>query len=214
MLDTAALVEAAKLPRDLLPWQAPRGGMNAMLCKGDAFLLDARSIAGLHRVNDEGYGGYTVMDDSDREIRRHLGAILAARGRVLKTGLGFGCFVRACLQKPEVEHIDVIEINPAIIAHFGAEFAANPRVTIHQADAFGFPLEGRHWQFAWHDIYCDGNEGLQVLHNRLLLRYRGHCDQQGAWALPRWTARLWARKTGKRLVGSPRFPTSAGSAHE
>lgn len=213
MLDTAALVDAAKLPRALLPWRAPQGGMNAMLYNGDAFLLDARSIAGLHRVNDEGFGGYTVMDDSDREIRRHMSAILAARGRVLKTGLGFGCFVRACLQKPEVEHIDVVEIDPAIIAHFGAEFADNPRVTIHQADAFSFPLEGRNWQLAWHDIYCDGNDGLPVLHNRLLVRYRHHCDQQGAWALPRWTARLWTAKTGKRLVGSPRFQRRRAAAY-
>jgi hypothetical protein len=202
----SAFVAAAKLPRWLLPWQD--GLRNAFERNGDAFLCDV-CMAGLHKVDDDGFGGYTIMDDSDREIRRHLGAVLAARGRVLKTGLGFGCFVRACLLKPEVEHIDVVEIDPAIAAHFGAEFRDEPRVTIHLADAFAFPLEGRHWDLVWHDIYCEGNDGLQTLHIKLFKRYRDHCDAQGAWGLDRWIERLWFRKTGERLVGAPRYPVRA-----
>jgi len=204
-------VAAAKLPRTLLPWTGKRG-LNARLHNGDAFLFDALSLSGLHNVRDDEageWGGYTVMDDSDREIRRHMAAVLAARGRILKTGLGFGCFVRACLQKPEVEHIDVVEIDRAVMDHFGAEFRDNPRVTLHHADAFKFPVANQRWNLGWHDIYCDGNEGLQHLHLKLLLRYREHCVMQGAWQLPRWAARLWHRKFGQRLVGSPRFAAPA-----
>lgn len=192
-------IQAAKVPRHLLPWQSPSHLQNAKEVRGDAFLFDV-CLAGLHLVDGDDYGGYTIMDDSDREIRRHAAAILAAKGRVLKTGLGFGCFVRACLLKPEVEHIDVVEIDRHIIAHFGAEFRDNPRVTIHHADAFEFPLDGKHWDLAWHDIYCEGNDGLQALHVKLLLRYRNYCDTQGAWALPRFVARLYDGP----LVGSPR----------
>lgn len=198
----SAYVQAAKVPRALLPWQSRRGGINAMEVRGDAFLFDV-CMAGLHLVDDKGFGGYTIMDDSDREIRRHMAAILAAEGRVLKTGLGFGCFVRACLKNPKVEHIDVVEIDAAVLAHFGAEFRGNPRVTLHHADAFKFPLRGRRWDIGWHDIYCEGNDGLQRLHTKLLLRYRSACRRQGAWAMPRWAARLWAKKTGQRLLGSP-----------
>lgn len=193
-------VQAAKVPRHLLPWRSKKYGRSAQLVRGDAFLFDGLSMAGLHLVDDDGFGGYTIMDDSDREIRRHMAAILAARGRVLKTGLGFGCFVRACLLKPEVEHIDVVEIDQGIIDHFGAEFVGNPRVTIHHADAFEFPLDGKHWNLIWHDIYCDANDGLQALHVKLLKRYKRHCDIQGAWALPRWCSKL----ISKQLVGSPK----------
>lgn len=199
-MDVEALVQAAKLPRDLLPWRSQSRDRNAKLHKGDAFMFDSASWACIHLVDDEGFGGYTVMDDSDREIRRHMAAILAAKGRVLKTGLGFGCFVRACLQKPDVDHIDVVEIDREVIDHFGKPFMGDPRVTIHHADAFEFPLEGKHWNLGWHDIYCDANEGLQELHVKLLLRYETHCDAQGAWGLPRWVSRL--AKT--QYVGSPR----------
>lgn len=207
-METAALIRAAKVPRSLLPWKG-ENGINAMEVRGDAFLFDAFSLAGMHLVDDDGFGGYTVMDDSDPEIRRHLPAIHAARGRVLKTGLGFGCFVRACLQKPDVEHIDVVEIDRSIIDHFGREFRGNPRVTIHHADAFKFRLAGRHWSLGWHDIYCDGNHGLQELHLKLLRHYAGHCDQQGAWGLPHFAARLWNTKMGQRLIGSPAYRRAA-----
>lgn len=187
-----SLLAAGKVPRHLLPWRGS-GQMNAKLIRGDAFLFHV-CLAGLHLVDDEELGGYTVMDDSDRELRRHLNAVLRARGRILKTGLGMGCFVRMCLQRPRIEHIDVVEINRSIIDHFGAEFAGNPRVTIHHADALEFPLDCGPWDFAWHDIYCDGNDGLQVLHGKLIKRYWRVAAMQGAWAFPRWARRLAARK--------------------
>jgi hypothetical protein len=206
VINVSEVVSAAKLPRSLLPWNGK--AFNARIYNGDAFLFDHTSIAGLHLISEDEagdcWGGYTVMDDSDREIRRHMCAVVEARGRILKTGLGFGCFVRACLRKPEVEHIDVVEISRDVIDHFGAEFRNNSRVTIHHADAFEFPLQGKRWDLVWHDIYCDGNDGLARLHTKLLRRYRQHCDKQGAWAMPRSIARAWLNKTGQRLVGSPK----------
>jgi len=200
--DIATFVAAAKLPVHLLPWMSKNRRRNAIFYRGNAYLLDSTpSELTLHLMDhDQGFGGYTIMDDSDSEIMRHMAAILTAKGRVLKTGLGFGCFVRACLLKPEVERIDVVEIDAEIIEHFGAEFVGNPRVTIHHADAFEFQLTGKRWDLAWHDIYCDGNEGLQSLHVKLIKRYLKHCDRQGAWKLPRWVGRLARRN----FVGSPK----------
>ena len=191
-MDVSAYIEAGKLPRSLLPWR--KGGkMNACEHNGDAFLFDV-NIGSLHRVDSagEGFGGYTVMDDSDRELRRHLQAVKAATGRVLKTGLGFGCFVRMALLKPEVEHIDVIEIDQHIASHFGAQFADDRRVTIHVADAFDFEPTGRRWDFGWHDIYCECNDGLAELHTKLICKFMPHCDLQGAWQLPREARRCSA----------------------
>ena len=184
------LLAAARVPRHLLPWGYGQE-FNAHTVGEDAFLFHV-CMAGLHRVDtpEEGFGGYTVMDDSRGEVVKHLQAVGRAKGRVLKTGLGFGCFVRMCLTKPEVEHIDVIEINENIAQHFGAEFENEPRVTIHVADALEWDAGVGLWDFGWHDIYCEGNEGLQVLHMRLIERYRQHCALQGAWGLPRWVRRL------------------------
>jgi len=178
---------AGKVPRHLLPWQSR--SYNAKVVNGDAFLFH-HCMEGLHLIDDEGFGGYTVMDDHDGELLRHMEAVLAARGRVLKTGLGMGCFIRMCLLKPEVAHIDVIEINPAIAAHFGAEFKGNPRVTIHVMDAFDFPTEGRSWDFIWHDIYTDGNDGLHVAHAALMTKFLDTSGSQGAWMFPREFKRL------------------------
>lgn len=185
------ILASGKVPRHLLPWHGYP--MNAKIIKGDAFLFDV-CLAGLHLVDDDGLGGYTVMDDSDAELSRHLNAVRHAKGRVLKTGLGMGCFVRMCLQHDQVEHIDVVEIDAKIIEHFGAEFVGNDRVTVHYADAFEFPLSHGPWDFAWHDIYCEGNDGLQTLHTKLIKRYHDVATKQGAWQYPRCIRRIYQEK--------------------
>lgn len=182
------VLAAGKAPRHLFPWKSGKG-MNAKIVDGTAFLFHV-CMEGLQNVDDEGLGGYTVMDDSDRELSRHLDAVRHAKGRVLKTGLGMGCFVRMCLTKPEVDHIDVVEIHSGIIEHFGAEFEDDPRVTIHHCDAFEFDPSNGPWDFVWHDIYCEGNDGLAALHAELITRFAPTSHKQGAWAFPRLSRRI------------------------
>jgi hypothetical protein len=140
-----------------------------------------------------------VMEDSVAELRRHLPIWLAARGRVLVTGLGLGCVVRGLLASPDVRHVDVVEIDPDLLRVVGAEFAADPRVTLHLADAFRFARRcgRRRWDYAWHDLWRapedEADGGLHVLHARLLLLYEGRCGRQGAWTFPRDVARIWPR---------------------
>jgi predicted membrane-bound spermidine synthase len=110
---------------------------------------------------------------------------------VLVTGLGLGCVVRGLLAKPEVDHIDVVELDGAIIDVVGAEFAAEPRVTIHHHNALTFPVEGRSWDVAWHDIWCERNDGLDMLHAKMIHHFADACPQQGAWAFPRWAVALY-----------------------
>ncbi len=160
-------------------------------------------------IHLEGAGGVAqkldvVMEDSPNELSRHLPIWMRAHGRVLITGLGLGCVVRGLLASPKVTHIDVVEIDAGIIRVVGAEFAENPRVTIHQADALQFDLPGVNWHFAWHDIWTPGNEGLDLLHAELICRLykrRPRVFIQGAWAFPR---------ISKRMVTDWGFPLLGG----
>lgn len=139
--------------------------------------------------------GEIVMDDGDRELRRHLPIWMAARGHVLKTGLGLGCVVRGLLAKPDVERITVVEIDPDIMRLVAPWFAVEPRVEIIHADALTWePPTGVRFDYAWHDIWCEGNKGLQRLHMQLVARLRDRCGPQGAWAFPREFKRLVARQ--------------------
>lgn len=144
--------------------------------------------------------GEVVMEDSLTELRRHAPIWLAARGRVLVTGLGLGCVVRGLLACPEVNHIDVIEIDRSIIRVVGAEFHNEARVTITAGDALSCHFPANHWDFAWHDIWCEGS-GLQKLHVELMSRFKDCCTVQGAWMLPRFVKRMTRRLAPFEVLG-------------
>jgi hypothetical protein len=128
--------------------------------------------------------GEVVMEDSRTELSRHLPIWLRASGRVLITGLGLGCVVRGLLSKPSVEHIDVVEIDPAVLRVVGPEFYGNPRVSLFRGDALTFTWkQATRWDYAWHDIWAP--KKLHVLHGRLMIRYHDRVGHQGAWMLPR-----------------------------
>ena len=146
--------------------------------------------------------GDVVMEDSLQELKRHLPIWLAARGRVLITGLGLGCVVRGLLASPHVEHVDVVEIDAEIIRACGGEFVVNPRVTVHQGNAleYDFGPDAR-WDCAWHDLYFDDSAvELHLAHAKLLHDYRERAAVQGAWQLPREIKRMWR----SRLLGGAR----------
>lgn len=201
------LIAAARVPLSAPDWQEGRrncrrlraGTHQPVLGCASYVVLAELNMYGLHLEEGEGWGGHVIMDDSPREIRKHLPILIHGRGRILKTGLGLGCVVRGLLAKPDVEHIDVIENDPRIIRRIGPEFAGDTRVTIHEGDALTFDIEGR-WDFAWHDIYTEGNEGLQPLHGQLIKRFHGRARQQGAWAFPP----VVSRRLPFRLLGAPR----------
>lgn len=177
-------LKAMKVPDNVLPWKIQ--DYNAVKKNGISYMFHV-CIEGLHMVDlfGEGYGGYTVMSDNDEELMKHMPAVTKAKGHVLKTGLGFGCFVRGCLENPEVKSITVIEKNPDILDHFGNEFKDNSKVTLILGDALTCPIDyGFIWDMAWHDIYCDGNSGLQLLHGKLLIRFSKYTKTQSAWNFP------------------------------
>jgi hypothetical protein len=133
--------------------------------------------------------GELVMEDSARELRKHLPIWLNAKGRVLVTGLGLGCVVRGLLASPKVEHITVVEIDANILRIVGHEFRFNKCVTLIHGDALKVQLPGR-FDYAWHDLHSsDGERHLQLLHAELLDKFYDQVTIQGAWELPRWFKR-------------------------
>jgi len=156
--------------------------------------------AKMHLARDDGAIPDVVMDDSPQELKQHLPIWMNAKGHVLKTGLGLGCVVRGLLTIPEVTKISVIEIDKDIIDIVGAEFAGNNKVEIHHGDALSFDLNLLDdVDYAWHDIWVPENEGLQLEHGKLLLKYKDKCATQGAWKFPRDMKRLASQKMA--LIG-------------
>ena len=157
------------------------------------------TMASLHQEPGE-----VVMEDGLKELSRHLPIWLAAKGRVLVTGLGLGCVVRGLLAKPAVEHITVVERDRHVISMVWSEFADDPRCELIEGDALAVEWpEGTNWDFAWHDIWSDSDKDephLQNLHAKLLVRYQRMCPAQGAWQFPRWMKR-WARERLPRFLG-------------
>lgn len=203
--DPAAFIRAARVPesvkvQDFGLWNIIRQDTSAPI---DRLRAGFPTITALCRWTDATIHlpfGEVVMEDSVEELRKHLPIYFAARGRVLITGLGLGCVVRGLLSKPEVEHIDVVELDGAIIDAIWPEFENEARASIHHHNALTFPTAGQRWDCAWHDIWCQGNNGLERLHAEMIYHYAGACGPQGAWAFPRWAGRLM----GKHLLGAPK----------
>ena len=126
--------------------------------------------------------GATIMSDTPDELRDFRMAVLHAKGHILINGLGLGCVVTACLQKPAVETATVIEIDPDVIALIGPHFT-DDRLTIINADALQYqPPKGQRYQMVWHDIWdniCSDN--LPQMH-RLHRKYGRRTDWQGSWS--------------------------------
>lgn len=225
-MESQRLLEAARVPQ----WVKPQafGPWILQRVTADAYSDEARwigwhsytllrrkipaTVDNMQHADEDGMVLDVVMEDSQRELRKHLPILMSARGRVLVTGLGLGCVVRGLLAKPDVEEIHVVENDDDILRVIGPEFARNPRVTLYHADAMHltFPA-GTKFDFAWHDIWTPGNKGLQMLHAALFADMRKHVPlhRQGAWAFPRDIH----RQLHIRFLGAPRTPRNKWHTH-
>lgn len=147
--------------------------------------VPAGTYAGLYRR------GHLWMSDTPDEKRDHLPILRTARGwgaeRVLVNGLGLGMVVGGLLNNETVRHIDVVEIDPDVIALVGLHYramaeAAGKTVTVHHGDAYTIRWPaGMTWDCAWHDVWkdlCTDNlKQMATLHRR----YGRRVKWQGSW---------------------------------
>lgn len=127
------------------------------------------------------------MSDTDAEVRDHLPAIRQIErrgGRVLVNGLGIGLIVHAALAFENVEHIDIVEVDPEVCEVVGGHYARDSRVQVHCADAHKIEWPaGARWNVVWSDIWptitLDDNESRARLGRKYSKRV---ADWHGKWA--------------------------------
>lgn len=128
--------------------------------------------------------GGVVMSDTPAEIRDLYPLLGHLRGRLLINGLGLGVALQGALDKPEVEHVTVVELSEDVIALVAGHYKARhgDRLTVVHANAFEWqPPKGARWDAVWHDIWpniCGDNwEAMKALHRK----YGRRCDWQDSW---------------------------------
>lgn len=149
-----------------------------------SYALHGRPVpAGTYtRLTVEGALDGPIMSDTPAEVRDHLYFIHKATGRCLLNGLGLGVVLKAILAKPEITHVDVVELEKDVINLVWPTYQDGDRVTLHHADAYTIEWpKGTRWDCAWHDIWpslCTDN--LPEI-AQLKRKYGHKVSYQAAW---------------------------------
>lgn len=135
--------------------------------------------------------GALWMSDTPDERRDHAVMLRRAEAiaaeRVLVNGLGIGMVLGALMAMESVRHVDVVEIDPDVIALVGPHYeamaeAAGKTVAIHEADAYTIQWpSGTTWDCAWHDIWRDLCTDNLPQMAKLHRRYGRRVQWQGSW---------------------------------
>lgn len=131
------------------------------------------------------YRGAVIMSDTPDEIMDHLSAIHRAAFTCRVHGLGLGMVVAAMLEKPEVERVDVVELEQDVIDLVAPtlqdRYGSRLRV-IHDnvLTRKRLPDEGP-YEVVWHDIWptlsIDNLPEMKLLHRR----WGRNTHWQGSW---------------------------------
>ena len=171
-----------------LPWQSKKG--NAAI---DVFYVPKeKSLFGLgflrwgYRAPYSGWHKRLLIDDkvmmsnTVAEFRDNNECLWQAKGRVLIHGLGLGLLVHQLLEKDDVEHIRVVEINQNVI-DLVSPTIDDPRVEIVHGDCLKIKANGERWDFIWHDIWFTYNEDVHEESKFLHRRWGRRCEKQASW---------------------------------
>ncbi len=125
-------------------------------------------------------GRGVIMSDTPAEMLDHMWFVRAATGRVLIGGLGLGMCVGAVLAKADVTEVDVVEIDPDIIAMVGPHYS-DPRVNIINADLMNYCPRGVRYNAVWCDIWGDVSADDLPAMQKLNRRWGQKSDWHGCW---------------------------------
>ena len=130
--------------------------------------------------------GQVIMSDTPVERAAYQAVVAAAQGHVHISGLGLGAVALACLQKPEVAHVTVVEQSPDVLAlvgtHYRERFGA-ARLTLVLGDARTYePPQGAIYGAVWHDIWDEIDPRNLPEMAALHARFAGRTAWQGSWS--------------------------------
>lgn len=126
-----------------------------------------------------------VMSNTPAEMLDHSVFISNAKGHVLINGLGIGYVADACCEKPDVEHVTVVELEQDVIDMVAPILKKKHgnKITIVCHDAHTYtPPRGVRYNCVWHDIWdyidSDNLPSMNTLHRK----YGRRCDYQDSWS--------------------------------
>lgn len=125
-----------------------------------------------------------LMSDTPAEMMDHLPPVREATGHCLIVGLGIGMVVEACLRKPEVTKVTVIEIDADIISLVEPYLTEKwgDRIEIIQANIFEWkPPKDARYGMAWFDIWWTICTDHLPEMAKLSRRFTRKCDWYGHW---------------------------------
>lgn len=146
------------------------------------------------------------MSDTPAEKRDHAQAVIMIdelkAERVIINGLGLGMVLAAALSFDHVKRVDVVEIQKEIIELVGPHYLKDPRVSIHQADAYAqakaWPT-GTRWDVGWSDIWMNLDPDDLKHHAKLNRSYGQRCTWHECWAHDLLVSRRrWEREEARR----------------
>lgn len=144
------------------------------------------------------------MADNHDEMLDHLEVYKEAStlgGRCLVNGLGLGLITRALLDLPNVEHVDVVELEADVITLVAPSLESyrdSGRLTIHRADCFTKRWVRARWTVVWHDIWQPMVLGNLAEMEQLHALFADRCVWQGSWG------REWLEQYREKLHDPPR----------
>lgn len=170
------------------------------LVRSDPRMVPSGTYTGLYEQ------GSIWMSDTPAERRDHWPVVTEAMHqkaqRALINGLGLGMVVAALLHVESIKHIDIVEINPDVIALVGPHYHAmalqlGKTIDIHEGDAYTIRWDPTvRWDIAWSDIWptaCTDNlPGM----TRLTRKYARRVGWHGHWL--RWELLRHRREQRRR----------------
>ena len=126
-----------------------------------------------------------MMSDTPAELNDHREAVYKATGHCLIAGLGLGIIAEACLRKPDVTKVTILEIDEHVIKMASKHLYKNwpkKKLEIIHCDALEWkPPKDVKYDMAWFDIWpeisCDNWDEYKLLHRR----YARKADWKGSW---------------------------------
>ena len=126
---------------------------------------------------------FPIMSDTLAELTDHIPPVQNATGHCLIAGLGLGMVAEACLRKPQVTSVTVVEIEPDVIELTGPYLLEKyENLAIIEADIFEWlPEKGERFGMVWFDIWDDMNADNLPQMAKLSRRFTRFADWYGHW---------------------------------